>query len=95
MNHLRYDHTRSVSILSALLRAVPQAVARWFPQWLAGHSRVFKSERTRRVVAYVLLVLGMVLQGVMILVACYLIDLALALMDLWALLARKYLELTL
>jgi len=39
--------------------------------------------------------LGLVTQAVMLLVAAYLCDLALSLMELWADLARKHLELTL
>lgn len=42
-----------------------------------------------------LLLVGLLVQGVLILVTCYLIDLGIALMDLWAELARKHLELTL
>jgi hypothetical protein len=38
---------------------------------------------------------GLVVQGALLLTAAYLIDLGLSLMELWADLARKHLELTL
>ena len=42
-----------------------------------------------------LIVLALVVQGMLLLTAAYLVDLALSLMELWADLARKHLELTL
>jgi hypothetical protein len=40
-------------------------------------------------------VLALVVQGMLLLTAAYLVDLALSLMELWTDLARKHLELTL
>lgn len=42
-----------------------------------------------------LLLLGLVVQAVLVLTASYLIDLGISLMELWAELARKHMELTL
>jgi hypothetical protein len=56
---------------------------------------LFHPQRRRAVAAYLLLVLGLVVQMVLLLVAAYLCDLALSLMELWAALARKHLEITL
>lgn len=57
--------------------------------------RVCRSPRVRHVGAYLVVLVGLVVQGAMILTAAYLIDLGLSLMELWADLARKHLELTL
>lgn len=49
----------------------------------------------RRILHICLIVLGLLVQMVLLLTVAYLCDLALALMELWADLARKHLELTL
>lgn len=51
--------------------------------------------RVRQALHICLIVLGLVVQAVLLLTVAYLCDLALALMELWADLARKHLELTL
>lgn len=56
---------------------------------------VCQSPRARRSVAWLVLLVGLVVQAVLLLTAAYLCDLALSLMELWADLARKHLELTL
>ena len=58
-------------------------------------ARVWRSQRGQKVVHTALILLGLVTQAVMLLVAAYLCDLALSLMELWADLATKHLELTL
>lgn len=45
--------------------------------------------------AYLALLLGLLLQGVLLLTTAYLVDLSVSLMELWADLARKHLEITL
>lgn len=60
--------------------------------WVAG---LFHAGRRRLVLMWLLMIVGLVVQLVMILVAAYLVDLAISLMELWADLARKHLELTL
>jgi type III secretory pathway component EscU len=56
---------------------------------------VWRDPRSRQVATVVLLLVGLLLQLLMVLVAAYLVDLAISLMDLWVELARKHLELTL
>lgn len=73
------------------------------PEWLAVAvrgvltllSRTRESQQFRRVVHIALVLLAFVVQGALLLTAAYLCDLALSLMELWADLARKHLELTL
>lgn len=64
-------------------------------QLLARLADLGHRPRVRRILHTVLICLGLVVQGLLLLTAAYLIDLALSLMELWALLARKHLELTL
>lgn len=95
MGHEPYDQFKSVRGLSAFVAEVWHRRPRLLPQWLAGAARLILAQRARQVATYVLLVLSLLVQGALILVTCYLIDLGIALMDLWAELARKHLELTL
>lgn len=64
----------------------------------AGHLRavagLFRLLVRAVTVGRVLLVVGVLVQVVLLLSACYVIDLAVSLMELWAELARKHLELT-
>jgi hypothetical protein len=60
-----------------------------------GVRRPFSSPAIRAGISWVLLLVGLVMQAVLLLVAGYLIDLGISLMELWAELARKHLELTL
>lgn len=64
-------------------------------RWLALVARVGRSHRVRASVAYLLIAVGLVSQLVLLLVAGYLIDLSLSLMNVWTDLARKHLEITL
>lgn len=54
-----------------------------------------RSPRVRTVASGTLLLVGLLFQLVLMFVVGYLIDLSISLMDLWAELARKHLELTL
>jgi hypothetical protein len=63
-----------------------------FLNWVAG---LLHKQPVRQALHTCLIVLALVLQGMLLLTAAYLIDLALSLMELWADLARKHLELTL
>jgi hypothetical protein len=63
-------------------------------QLLAQLAQLTRSPRLRRLVHGLLLVVGIVVQGVMLLTIAYLCDLSISLMELWAELARKHLELT-
>lgn len=62
---------------------------------LARPARLFSSQLARQVFAWALLIVGLVVQLVLVWLAGYLIDLSVSLMELWAELARKHLELTL
>lgn len=62
---------------------------------IARVAGLFHSPLARVVSVHVLLLLGLVLQGALVLTTAYLIDLSISLMELWAELARKHLELTL
>lgn len=62
---------------------------------LARLGGLFRWLQRQGVLQTALLALGLVLQVLLILTAAYVVDLALSLMELWAELARKHLELTL
>jgi hypothetical protein len=63
-------------------------------QLLARAGRLFRSPHSQRLLAYLLLAVGLVGQTVLLFLAAYLVDLSVSLMELWADLARKHLELT-
>lgn len=64
-------------------------------QFLARAGRLCRSHPVRRALHTALILVGLVVQLVLLLTVAYLCDLALALMELWAELARKHLEITL
>jgi hypothetical protein len=64
-------------------------------QLLARAGQLSRSQTARRSAYLVLLLVGLVGQGLLLLTAAYLIDLSVSLMELWAELARKHLEITL
>lgn len=64
-------------------------------QLLARLAQLLISGQGRRLVHGSLLLLGLVVQGALLLTTAYLCDLAISLMTLWADLARKHLEITL
>jgi hypothetical protein len=94
--------------MTHLFRPADPSPARPSPSWkrraaqlvvAAGHSLarvagLFHSQRRRALAAYLLLALGLVVQMVLVMLAAYLVDLSVSLMELWADLARKHLELT-
>lgn len=65
------------------------------PQLLALLRDLCGRPAARRALQTCLIVLGAVVQILMLLTAAYLLDMALSLMELWAELARKHLEITL
>lgn len=90
-----YAHQRNVALLMAMWRWCHGLVAGWFsPDEPSG-----RGTRRRRSWAHLIgvavIVTALVLQAVLIYVAGELIDLSISLMELWAELARKHLELTL
>jgi hypothetical protein len=58
-------------------------------------ARLLQATGPRRLLCILLMLLGLVVQAVMLLVAAYLVDLSVSLMELWAELARRHLEITL
>lgn len=62
---------------------------------LASCAGLFRSHRARALVAYLVCSVGLLAQLVLLLMAGYLVDLSVSLMELWADLARKHLEITL
>jgi hypothetical protein len=95
MRNLVYAHQRNVALLMAMWRWCHGLVAGWFsPDEPSG-----RGTRRRRSWAHLIgvavIITALVLQAVLIYVAGELIDLSISLMELWAELARKHLELTL
>jgi hypothetical protein len=70
-------------------------VAVEFWRVLALLVRAIRSRTVHLIAVRLLLCLGLVMQVVLLFVAAYLVDLGISLMELWAELARKHLELTL
>lgn len=64
-------------------------------QLLARAGQLSKSPHASRALCLTLVLVGLVGQAALLLTAAYLIDLAVSLMELWAELARKHLEITL
>lgn len=95
MKQLPYTHARNVSLIGAAARAVWHATARFLRPRVEWAVAVSRDALVRQLAARILLLLGIVMQIVLLLVLGYLIDLSLSLMELWAELARKHLELTL
>lgn len=95
MKYLLYGHSPNVPLILTF--------GRWVRHRIAGHLTpiggrllwLSRQQPARAVAAYVLLILGLVMQLLLLLVAAYMVDLSLSLMELWAELARKHLELTL
>jgi type VI protein secretion system component VasF len=95
MKYLAYHHRRNVSLIGALARWVWGTAARLLiPRWKWA-AVVLRDPLVRQLVARILLLVGLVAQCALLLVFGYLIDLSLSLMELWAELARKHMELTL
>lgn len=63
-------------------------------RWLAPAARLAFNPGVRKTAGALLLLLGLVVQVVFMFITAYLVDLSISLMDLWADLARKHLELT-
>jgi hypothetical protein len=62
---------------------------------LARTVGLFSWAYSRGYVGVAVMLVGLVVQGALVLLAAYLIDLSVSLMELWAELAKKHLELTL
>lgn len=64
-------------------------------QLLARAGHLWNSHHSQKLLHTALAVVGLVVQMVLLLVAAYMVDLCISLMELWADLAQKHLEITL
>lgn len=94
MKHLLYAHQRNVSLLSAFFGTLRRSTARIIVPRLMRAVSVLNHDAARAVAVRVALLIALLAQLVLLLVLGYMIDLALSLMEVWAELARKHLELT-
>lgn len=95
MQHLPYGHSHNTALLTLLWRLLWQHSARLLsPTWKRAVV-LSRAPLVRTTAARVLLLVGLVMQVVLLLVLGYMVDLCISLMELWAELARKHLELTL
>lgn len=94
MNQLPYGHTRNVSLARGILGMLWRTTAHTVPPMVAWAVRVWKNPRARQMATLIMLLVGLLVQLGLVLLAGYLVDLSLSLMDLWVELARKHLELT-
>lgn len=95
--------------MTAQFRAAERRALRTSPVWrswrgllfvvagqlLARAGQLSRSASVRRSAYLVVVLVGLMGQAVLLLTAAYLIDLSVSLMELWAELARKHLEITL
>jgi hypothetical protein len=92
MKLIRYTHEPLRSLLSFSLKVCTGAARRVLAKVLAGlHTR-----RPRgKTIALAGMVVGALMQVVLVLLVWYLVDLCISLMEVWAELAAKHLEITL
>jgi len=92
MRHLRYMHEPLRSIAGASLRYWFGVARRLLAQGSCGLSKRRPRPKT---IAVVSLVLGFLVNVILVCLVWYLIDLVILLMEVWAELAAKHLEITL
>lgn len=95
MKYLLYGHRATVPLLLALWRLTRHCVARWFPPMTGEPRSTIHRRPWRRWLAAAALVLGFLVQLVLLWLLGELVDLCISLMELWAELARKHLEIML
>lgn len=95
MKHLPYEHSPNRSILSTVERTFWQHWARVIVPRLTRALVLSRHPLVKLIVVRIMVLVGLVVQVVLLLVLAYMIDLAISLMELWAELARKHMELTL
>lgn len=95
MKHLPYEHSPNRSLLSTVERTFWQHWARVIVPRLTRALVLARHPLVKLIVVRAMLLVGLLVQVVLLLVLAYMIDLALSLMELWADLARKHLEITL
>lgn len=91
MRHLIYTHVRMQSLLGAAERVVWRVVK---SQLTPGLRRLLPGRRSRPLIAGILLVVSLVAQAFMLVLLAQLVDLCISLYEVWAMLARKYVELS-
>jgi nitrogen fixation/metabolism regulation signal transduction histidine kinase len=94
MKHLTYAHQNSIALVVALWVWVHARVAALVAPNGERPHRVNRPRRWVRVLQLVAVVLAVLVEVLALFVLGYMIDLCLSLMELWAELARKHLELT-
>lgn len=92
MKHLRYRHEMMVPLVAAFGRVVAAAVGRRLSPALG---RLLPGRRGRRIIAGILLGVSLAIQVVLVWLIGELITVVVDVMELWALLAKKHLEITL
>jgi hypothetical protein len=92
MKHLPFDQLAAVRVLSLLWRSVRQRMAGGFPK---SPAIAVPGGRRRLIFAWAGILVGLVGQLVLLWLSWMLVDLCISLMELWAELARKHLEITL
>ena len=92
MNKLRYSHARALSLAEVVYVWLYRTIYHWAGTSLPGGPR---GQRGRRILLAAAVVLTLVCEFVMLWMLAELIDLCISLMELWTVLARKHLELTL
>lgn len=95
MGNLPYGHQPSTALVTALWRWISARVAAGLAPKEQRPHRATRPRRWVRVLQLVAAALAVLIEVVALLVLGYMIDLCLSLMELWAELARKHLELTL
>ena len=95
MKYLIYGHKSTATLAVALWRLIRGAWARLRPQTDEGPHRLSGRRGFGRRAAPALLLLGAVCQLVLLVLVGQLVELCIDLMEVWAELARKHLEITL
>ena len=95
MRYLVYAHQHNTALLMALWRWVHGLVAGWFSPDEPGGRGTRRRRSWAHLTGAAVIIVALVVQVVLVCVVGELIDLCISLMELWAELARKHLELTL
>ena len=92
MKQLLYVHARLTPWVMVISRAVNEFVGRQLRPLLG---RILPGRKHRHIIALILLLVGLLVQMVLLWLLGELISISISVMELWALLARKHLEITL
>lgn len=92
MRYLPYEHAKNVALIVVIARAIRQRVAGLFPKRPAT---VAPAPGRRLAFAWAGIVVGLLGQLVLVWLGWQLVDLCISLMEVWAELATKHLEIVL